>query len=94
MAREKPTKHWHGGSLIAWIAIVFTVVVNLAHLSYTTGTVTTRLKQVEDSLIQVHSDIRAQNALNVKVYTLETELRGIHATLQRLEHAINKTTSN
>ncbi len=72
----------------AWIGIGFTVLINLVSAAFTTGTVLTRLSNVEDKIKAQEIVIKEATKLETKMAVIENTLGQINLTLTRLERTL------
>lgn len=87
----KPLRVWHGGTMVAWIALGIAVIGNVLSLGYTYGAVSVRLTHVETATLELRAETKAMSALREDIAVAKTHLTNINSTLERLERSLTNS---
>lgn len=88
--REEEMKHgWAGASWVAWIGLVMTVVINVSHFAYTSGSVGARLSTVETRIEKMD----APGVLSGRVMAIENTINRFERRLDNLDTLTAKMAS-
>lgn len=74
---------------IGWIGVGFAIGGNVAYLAYHSGVMKQRMEISEEKIKDMVIDIRDMKELKQEIAVVKTELRAIHATLDRMEKVMS-----
>lgn len=72
------------------VGLLFTIAVQVVHLAYTGGTVTTRISHLEDGQKRSEAQLSLVHNAAVKLASVEALLNAIREQLGRVEQRLDK----